>query len=133
MPALNQTHDPALQGWIASANTGTSDFPIQNLPFAVFRRAGSDDAFRGGVAIGDQIVDLAAVTQAGLFAGQAADAAVACAAPTLNALMALGPDAWSALRLALSQGLREGSTLAEQLSPCLVAQSDVEYTVLPGV
>ena len=58
---LNETHDPALTSWVASANTGQSDFPIQNLPFAVFRRQGTDEVFRGGVAIGDQIVDMAAL------------------------------------------------------------------------
>jgi len=52
--SLNETHDAGLRSWVASANTGASDFPIQNLPFAVFRRAGSQEAWRGGVAIGDQ-------------------------------------------------------------------------------
>ena len=61
MAMLNETHDPALTSWVASANTGLSDFPIQNLPFAVFRRQGTDEVFRGGVAIGDQIVDMAAL------------------------------------------------------------------------
>ena len=49
--ALNLTHDPKARSWVASANG--SDFPIQNLLFAVFRRQGSQEAFRGGVAIGD--------------------------------------------------------------------------------
>ncbi len=129
MPELNQTHNPALQSWVTSANTGTSDFPIQNLPFAVFRRTNSAEAFRGGVAIGDQIVDLTAVTQAGLFTGLAADAAAACTAPTLNGFMAMGSEAWSALRRALSQSLRKESALIAQLQPCLVPQSNAEYTV----
>jgi len=37
---LNETHDPQLTSWVASANTAGTDFPIQNLPFGVFRRAG---------------------------------------------------------------------------------------------
>jgi hypothetical protein len=49
----NPTHDPALTSWVASANGGASDFPIQNLPYGVFRQRGSDDAFHIGVAIGD--------------------------------------------------------------------------------
>ena len=57
--SLNETHDAGLRSWVASANTGASDFPIQNLPYAVFRRAGSQEAWRGGVAIGDQVLDLA--------------------------------------------------------------------------
>ena len=52
------THDPALRSWVASANEPDSDFPIQNLPFGRFRRAGSDEPLRIGVAIGDQVLDL---------------------------------------------------------------------------
>ena len=75
------------------------DFPIQNLPFAVFRRAGSAEPFRGGVAIGDQVLDLAALAAARLLDGLAAqDAAAACAQPALNDFFALGPAAWRALR-----------------------------------
>lgn len=55
---LNATHDPALKSWVSSANVVGCDFPIQNLPHGVFRRRGSADVFRGGVAIGDQILDL---------------------------------------------------------------------------
>ncbi|MFZ2294901.1 MAG: fumarylacetoacetase, partial [Polaromonas sp.] len=47
MHTLNETHDPALRSWVASANQEKVDFPIQNLPFAVFRRQGSAEAFRG--------------------------------------------------------------------------------------
>ena len=71
MHALNETHDPQLHSWVASANDGQTDFPIQNLPFAIFRRQGSNEAFRGGVAIGDQIVDMAAAGKAGVFTGDA--------------------------------------------------------------
>ena len=62
---LDETHDPRARSWLDSANREGGDFPIQNLPFAVFRRAGSAEAFRGGVAIGDQIIDLAAWRRAG--------------------------------------------------------------------
>ncbi|MDI3326451.1 fumarylacetoacetase [Pontibacterium granulatum] len=127
MPALNETHDLNLTSWVASANDAQSDFPIQNLPFAVFRRQGSDEAFRGGVAIGDQIVDLAAAKDVGVFSGLAQTAAEACAAPTLNEFMGMGSEAWSALRLALSQALRSGSDAEAKLSACLVAQADAEY------
>ena len=63
MTRLNETHDPALRSWLAHANDGQTDFPIQNLPFAIFRRDG--EAWRGGVAIGHDIIDLARVAQAG--------------------------------------------------------------------
>ena len=103
MSALNETHDPGLRSWVESANDGRTDFPIQNLPLAIFRRKGSSEAWRGGVAIGDQIVDVAAAVQAGLFGGDALAAAQAATEPTLNHLMSMGPKAASSLRKALSQ------------------------------
>ncbi len=122
-PLLNETHDPALTSWVDSANAPGTDFPIQNLPFAVFRRKAGDDTFRGGVAIGDQVLDLRAA--APLLGAEAALAA----ADTFNAFMAAGPKAWSALRLALSRALRSGSAMQAQLERMLVAQADVAYAV----
>ncbi|MDD2729483.1 fumarylacetoacetase [Malikia sp.] len=127
MNLINETHDPALHSWVASANAAGCDFPVQNLPFASFRRQGSSEPFRGGVAIGDQIVDLAAVAAAGLFTGEASVAAQAGAQPQLNALMALGQPAWSALRLALSRALRAGAPEQAALRACLVPQAEAEY------
>jgi fumarylacetoacetase len=129
MPALNETHDPALRSWVASANAPGSDFPIQNLPFAVFRRKGTQQRWRGGVAIGDRILDLATAAESGVFTGLAGEAVLAGAQDKLNALMALGAPAWSALRLALSRALRFGATEEARLKSCLVAQSDAEYEV----
>jgi fumarylacetoacetase len=129
MTLLNETHDPSLQSWVASANAAGTGFPLQNLPFAVFRRQGSDEAWRGGVAIGDRILDLAAAADARVFTGTAVGAVRAGAQDKLNALMALGAPAWSALRLALSRALRAGAGEQARLEPCLVAQSDVEYDV----
>jgi fumarylacetoacetase len=88
---LNSTHDPKLQSWVESANDPAADFPIQNLPFGVFR-TGKEEP-RGGVAIGDQILDLAAV---GLKTG-----------PNLNKLAAAGRPAWTSLRAVLSKGLSD--------------------------
>jgi len=99
---LNETHDPARRSLVESANAPDCDFPIQNLPFGVFRPAAGERP-RVGVAIGDQILDVAAAGAA--FEGLAADAARACDAPRLNHLMSLGPRAWSALRQALSRAL----------------------------
>jgi len=101
MASLNETHDPSLKSWVESAN-GASGFPLQNLPFASFRRAGSAEPFRLGVAIGDQVLDLAAAR-----AHVRGDWDRALGEPRLNALMALGAEASSALRLALSRALRE--------------------------
>jgi fumarylacetoacetase len=100
--SLNETHDPARRSFVDSANDPDCDFPIQNLPFGVFR-AGPGQQPRCGVAIGDQIVDVMAAGES--FSGPAAEAARSCQAPYLNYLMSRGPEAWSALRLALSRGL----------------------------
>ncbi len=80
MTRLDETHAPALRSWVESANAPTTDFPIQNLPFAVFRRRGSSEPWRGGVAIGDRIVDLAALASDGLSDRVADDALKAAAA-----------------------------------------------------
>ncbi len=127
MTLLNETHNPTLKSWVASANEQGTDFPIQNLPFAIFRRRGSDEAFRGGVAIGDQVLDLAFAHT--LFNGEAARAAQAASTSTLNGLMALGQPAWSALRLALSRALREGSPQQVDFAACLVPMAGVEYAL----
>ncbi|MBL28020.1 MAG: fumarylacetoacetase [Rhodospirillaceae bacterium] len=101
MTELNQTHDPKRRSWVASAN-GHSDFPIQNLPIGVFSPPGSTER-RGGVAIGDMVLDLAAAAEAGLFAAAARDAAEAPAAGSLNGFFALGPEPRRALRLRLAE------------------------------
>ena len=120
---LNETHDPARRSFVESANEPGTDFPIQNLPFGVFRPA-PGQAPRVGVAIGDQIVDVAAAGAA--FDGLAAEAAKACSAASLNALMSLGPETWSALRLALSRALstQDGDeTIARHLTA--MAQAEI--------
>ncbi|HTD04291.1 fumarylacetoacetase [Undibacterium sp.] len=128
---LNETHDVALRSWVASANLPDSDFPIQNLPFAVFRRQGDTGAFHIGVAIGDQILDLHAAHAANAFAGadRLGSEAVAKAleSASLNALMGLGAEVWSALRLALSRILRAGATQQAGLQNAMLAQADAEY------
>ena len=129
MPTLNATHDPRLTSWVASANGGQTDFPIQNLPFAVFRRLGSSEAWRGGVAIGDQIVDMAAAVAAGVFTGAAEAPARAAGQSTLNDLMQMGPQPSSDLRQALSKTLQTGSAQEIALRACLVPQAEAEYRV----
>ena len=103
---LNDTHRVELTSWVESAQTPGSDFPIQNLPFGVFKRTGRNDPARVGVAIGDQIVDVAACLDEDLLSSAARPAAEHCLQPCLNELMALGPEPLSALRLALSELLR---------------------------
>ena len=130
---LNETHDINLRSWVASANNAETDFPIQNLPFGMFRRQGSNQAFRIGIAIGDQILDLAAAHAVHAFAGytelQGGHFTAAVNGQHLNGLMALGAPVWSALRLALSRVLREGSSQQGTLQACLLAQSAAEFAL----
>lgn len=126
MAKLNETHDPNLKSWVESANAPGTDFAIQNLPYGIFRKHGSNDAPRGGVAIGDQILDVTAAKAH--LSGAAAEAAALCDAPVLNDLMAAGSGAWTALRKGLSELLREGGP-ADALSGALTAQSDAEMFI----
>jgi len=105
---LNETHDPRRTSWVDSAQ-GHADFPIQNLPYGVFRRLERSGPPSVGVAIGDRILDLAACAEVAGFTGLAARAAQAGTAPSLNPLMALGPDHWSALRRQISALLASDS------------------------
>ncbi|MDY7577798.1 fumarylacetoacetase [Herbaspirillum sp. RTI4] len=132
--ALNETHAPELRSWVESANQPGSDFPIQNLPFGVFRRRseGAQSAWHVGVAIGDAILDLHTVIDAGAFSAEPAlaqQALKAAGGESLNALMALNVAAWSALRLSLSRSLRVGSPVQSTLQAALVAQKDVEFAL----
>jgi fumarylacetoacetase len=111
----NATHDPKLRSWVASANEAGCDFPIQNLPFGRFRAAGSSEAFRIGVAIGDQVLDLRA---AGLVDTD-----------DMNQLMAASVPERQALRAAISAGLAEGSDKQAAWSKAVTAQAGAEMAV----
>src|SRR5690606_21053323 len=112
MNAIDHTHDPAARSWLASANAAACDFPVQNLPFAVLRPRGSQEAFRGAVAIGDQALDLAALAATGLIRDDAAHALALAGEPSLNRFMAAGPGAWRRLRHALFGLLTQGDAAA---------------------
>jgi fumarylacetoacetase len=130
--SLNETHDIKLRSWVESANLPDADFPLQNLPYGVFRRRGSDEIFRVGVAIGDKILDIGAAVDGGLFAhadALTARAAVAACSDSLNRLMALGAPAWAALRLALSRMLRSDTPHAARLPMVMLAQDAAEYAL----
>ena len=127
-------NDPKLKSWVQVP--AGSDFPIQNLPFGVFRSATISP--RAGVAIGQQIVDLVAVSGLGLFSKLDADLGVPVqnmfSQPSLNAFLGLGRPAWRAVRARVSELLREGNTelacrVKESglpLERVLLAQADVE-------
>lgn len=99
---VDATHDPALKSWVPGAD-GHPDFPIQNLPLGVFSPA--DERPRIGVAIGDNILDLAHAAKARLLPNPAADLA---GDQTLNRLLALPAEDRRALRRALSELLAAG-------------------------
>ena len=132
---MNETHDPSLTSWIESANSPDTDFPIQNLPFAVFSRKG-DSERRVGVAIGDQIVDVGESLSANLWTDKARDVARWCDRPTMNELMQAPRDALSEFRARLSQllsGSPGDNTVINPLPPgALVPMSDAEL-FLPAV
>jgi fumarylacetoacetase len=127
MTTTNETHDPARKSFVESANGGKTDFPIQNLPFGVFRAGASHEAPRVGIAIGDMILDLS--HGSGLFHGDAGEAAAACVKPPLNELMACGPKAWSALRLQASRLLSADNKQSDQVKQRLVPMSAVDMLV----
>jgi fumarylacetoacetase len=126
---LDDTHDPALRSWVESANDPATDFPIQNLPFARFRRAGRGDAWRIGVAIGEQVLDLCLAREQCPWGRVASAWLVPLAAGDLAAFMALGPGARRGLRAVLSVALREGSDRRAALEACLVPQSAAEFAL----
>jgi fumarylacetoacetase len=131
---VDSTHDPSRASWVESANRA-GDFPIQNLPFGVFRRRGEDEPGRVGIAIGDMILDVTACHDEGWFSGSAERASEACAAPALNTLMRLGADSRAELRRQVSALLsadspayRSNRRLGDRI---LVARSDAEM-LLPA-
>jgi fumarylacetoacetase len=114
----------ARKSWLTSANDPGSDFPIQNLPYGVFDFGSGP---RIGVAIGDQILDLHSCAIHGLLDGLFGAVLSACLAPQLNALMALGPAAWSSLRQILAALLDAGEASLDtqnRVKPHLVPMRD---------
>jgi fumarylacetoacetase len=128
-PSLDATHDPALRSWVASANDPAADFPIQNLPYGRFRRRGSDEPWRIGVAIGDQVLDLKLASEQCPWPRDAADLLEPLARGDLNAFMDQGPTARRTLRAALSRALADGSEQGPFLALCLVPQAEAEMAL----
>jgi fumarylacetoacetase len=107
----DDTTNPDLTSWVDSANAPDCDFPVQNLPFGRFRRHG-DSTYRIGVAIGDRVLDL---RMAGLVHTD-----------DMTAIMAMDGPARRNLRLAISQGLRAGSSARALFEDALHPLADVE-------
>jgi fumarylacetoacetase len=111
-----------MRSWVDSAN-GHPDFPIDNLPFGVYRRAGEG---RICVAIGDEALDLFGCHDAGLVSEWA------CTRETLNELMSRGRENTSRLRSRVTELLRDGSPDRAEAAKHLVSRREVEM-LLPAV
>jgi fumarylacetoacetase len=119
-----------LPSWVESANVTSSDFPLQNLPFGVFRKGDGPPTI--GVAIGDRVIDARACARAGLLPGVPADVRETLGAAVLNDLMALGRPAVRAVRDAVMELLGAGNGAASRRADdFLVRAADVEM-LLPA-
>ena len=108
----DNTHDPNLTSWVESANDPATDFPIQNLPLGVFIRSIDEEDptthdSSVGVAIGDRVLDLAVIAQAGLLENIAPNLDDILDWWSLNPLLWEGPGTLRALRRRLSELLAE--------------------------
>jgi fumarylacetoacetase len=130
-PELDETHDPALRAWEESAARPGTPFPLQNLPFGVFRRRGTTERPRIGVAIGDKLLDLNRTIAVGVLAPLEPRVAEAAQAIELNPLMALGRPAARSLRRAVHTLLREDSRFPRPPGECLVPLPEAEL-LLPA-
>jgi fumarylacetoacetase len=110
MSMIDETHNPALRSWVASAN-GHPHFPIQNLPLGVFSVGGGDP--RIGLAIGESILDLKAASRH--LPGEWVEA---LGRPVLNDWLARGADDARALRRSLS-GMLSDEAWKDRLQPML--------------
>lgn len=110
-----------MKSWVTSANTPDTPFPLNNLPYGVFS-VGDEDA-RCGVAIGDMILDMAALETAGLIR---LDDDAAFDLPFWNDVMELGPDVWAKLRARLHEMLAEESADQAATEPYLVPRADAQ-------
>ncbi len=115
---LNDTHDPRRSSWVDSANDPDSDFRIQNLPYGVFSVGAERHV---GVAIGDQILDLTVLEDAGLLTPGGADRAFDQG--TLNPFMALPQATWSQTRATIA-------TLLDVATPDLRDNADLRRRAL---
>ncbi len=127
MIPLNETHAPSEQSWLDSANDPQTDFPLQNLPFASFQQIGESQQWRGGIAIGDQVLDLKQLAQKNLLQQDAQRAIELGSQRQLNELMGARPQILSALRKGVWELLRVGSPSKDTVQDCLIPQKNVEY------
>ncbi|GLT09265.1 fumarylacetoacetase [Sulfitobacter porphyrae] len=108
-----------LQSWVESANSADTDFPLNNLPYGVFETNTLEP--RCGVAIGDMILDMAAMEENGLI--DLAEEPV-FDVPYWNDVMELGPEGWAALRNRLTDLLAADAPDQAQVAPHLVPMAE---------
>lgn len=126
---LDHTHDPSIQSWVLSANESATDFPIQNLPFGMYRLRGTAAAFRPCTAIGTYVADLLTLRQAGVFDDSSQLAASALEAGSLNLFMAQSVTARLEFRHTLFDGLRAIGKKRAEWQSALVPMDDIEMAL----
>ena len=98
-----EANNPNLKSFIEVDSN--NHFPIQNLPFGIFKSNSNKDAPRAGVAIGNYVIDLAELEEAGLFNEISSEKNIFNQS-SLNSFMALGKTVWTSVRNKISQLLR---------------------------
>jgi fumarylacetoacetase len=133
---VNETHDINLKSWVESANDPNTDFPIQNLPFCVFRRKETSEFFRIGVQIGDRVLDLNLAFDTQLFDDEqgAEDSEYKFEVTTygddLNRLFefsTLGDKKLLRQKLQNTLSEKANSLVRTKLEYCFIQQSDAEF------
>jgi len=119
-----------MKSWVESANLPDSDFPLENLPYGVFRYGSQAHI---GVAIGDRVLDLHGCATQGLLDSLSTDTVVACFAESLNSVMQLGLRRWTALRRRLIELLDDSAPrpIQNRTQPLLIPTRDVQM-LLPA-
>ncbi|MFO0839064.1 MAG: fumarylacetoacetase [Phycisphaerae bacterium] len=127
---MDPTINPSLRSFVPVA--ADSHFPIQNLPYGVFRRRG-EEKFRCGVAIGESVLDLKVLEHAGFFRETVLGEQHVFCKHSLNKFMALGGRAWSEARAVISRLLRSDEARlrddAALRHEALIPISQVELTL----
>jgi fumarylacetoacetase len=103
---IDKTHHQDLRSWVPGANAHPA-FPIQNLPLCVFSHGGTDK--RGGVVIGDYVLDLAALVATDLLKEDDREIVACAAGSKLNPYFALASNSRQRIRLIISDALQSGS------------------------
>lgn len=103
------TPDPALRSWVPVPEG--SDFPIQNLPYGVFRDA---TGARCGVAIGDAVFDLARAESVGVFENLGLERDT-FRTDSLNRFLAHNRGVWSQVRARVTELLDEANPAGREM------------------